>query len=118
MLVLLALCYSTIISGFSNDYSYIITCASVINSGNTSWISSSNGSIFCKNICGCTYINAILVLVVLCVLYTCILVELVSITLLIVLGGLSEIAEIIIGETIEKLIVVVSMIVIVIIKLI
>ena len=53
-----------------------------------------------------------------CVFYTCILVELVSITLLIVLGGLLEIAEIIVGEAIVKLIVVVLMIVIVIIKLI
>ena len=52
------------------------------------------------------------------VLYTCIFVGLVSITFFIVLGGLSEIAEIIVGETIEKLIVVVLMIVIVIIKLI
>ena len=51
-------------------------------------------------------------------IYTCILVGLVLITCFIVLGGLSEIAEIIVGETIEKLIVVVLMIVIVIIKLI
>ena len=41
--------------------------------------------------------------VVLCVLYTCILVELVSITLLIVLGELLEIAQIIVGEAIVKL---------------
>ena len=34
--VLITVCYSTIISGISNNYSYIITCASVINSGNTS----------------------------------------------------------------------------------
>ena len=38
-----------------------------------------------------------------CVFYTFILVELVSITLLIVLGGLLEIAEIIVGEAIVKL---------------
>ena len=61
--------------------------------------------------------NAILVEVVLHVLYTCIFVGLVSITFFIVLGGLSEIAEIIVGETIEKLIRVLLMIVIVIIKL-
>ena len=36
VLVLLAVCYITIISGISNNYSYIITCARVINSGNTS----------------------------------------------------------------------------------
>ena len=36
VLVLLAVCYNTIISGISNHYSYIITYASVINSGNTS----------------------------------------------------------------------------------
>ena len=36
VLVLLAICYSTVISGTSNDYSYVITCVSVINSGNTS----------------------------------------------------------------------------------
>ena len=64
------------------------------------------------------FVVAILVEVVLHVLYTCIFVGLVSITFFIVLGGLSEIAEIIVGETIEKLIVVVLMIVIVIIKLI
>ena len=44
--------------------------------------------------------NAILVEVVLHVLYTCILVELVPITLLIVLGGLSEITDIKVGEAI------------------
>ena len=60
--------------------------------------------------------NAILVEVVLHVLYTCIFVGWVSITFFIVLGALSEIAEIIVGETIEKLIVVVLMIVIVMIK--
>ena len=36
VLVLLAVCYSIIISGISNNHSYIIICASVINSGNTS----------------------------------------------------------------------------------
>ena len=54
--------------------------------------------------------------VVLCVLYTCILVELVS--LLIVFAGLSDIAEIILGEAKVKLIVLALMIVIVILKLI
>ena len=103
-------------SSISNNYSYIITCASVINSGNTSQSSASTGSIFCTNISGCTNINAIQVLEVLRVLYTCILVEPVS--MLIVLAGLSEIAEIIVKEAIVKLIVVVLMIVIVIIKLI
>ena len=36
VLVLLAICYSTVVSGTSNDYSYFITCVSVINSDNTS----------------------------------------------------------------------------------
>ena len=58
----------------------------------------------------CTNINAILVVVVWLVLYTCISVELVSITLLMVLGEPSEIAEIIVGEAIVKLIVVKLMI--------
>ena len=65
---------------------------------------------------GYTNINAILVIVVLRVLYTCILVEPVS--MLLVLAGLSEIAEIIVGEAIVKLIVVVLIIVMVIKKLI
>ena len=62
--------------------------------------------------------NAILVEIVLHVLYTCIFVGLVSINFFIVLGGLSEIAEIIVGEAIVKLIVVVLMIVMVKMKLI
>ena len=35
VLVLLAICYSTVISGISNNYIYVITCVSVIDSGNT-----------------------------------------------------------------------------------
>ena len=37
VLVLLAICYSTVISGISNNYIYVITCVSVINSGNTTY---------------------------------------------------------------------------------